>query len=175
MDKAFKNNGYMVLELFIKHPVKDFSVRGIARDLGMSHATVLSYIGEIERLGLVRKNSSTLYPTYYANTEGSRYRMYKRDWLIFLISESGLINHVQSETFASSIVLFGSGAKATFTENSDIDIFVEAKEKKLNLSKYERKLGHKVNLLFDASINNLSRELRNNIINGIVFYGFIRI
>lgn len=175
MDNPFKNNGYMILELFIKHPIKDFSVRGIARDLGFSHATVLNYIGEIEKLGLVRKNSNTLYPTYYANTESGRYKLYKRDWLVFQISESGLIEHIQSETLASSIVLFGSGAKATFTENSDIDIFVEAKEKKLVLAKYERKLGHKVNLLFDASINNLSKELRNNIINGIVFYGFIRI
>ena len=74
-----------------------------------------------------------------------------------------------------SIILFGSGAKADFNEKSDIDIFVEAKELKINLAKYEKKLNRKVNLLFEPNLNNLSKELRNNIVNGIVLYGFIKI
>ena len=89
--------------------------------------------------------------------------------------DSGIIEYIQKESLPSSIILFGSGAKATFTEKSDIDIFVEAKESKLNVAKYEKKLNRKINLLFEPNLNNLSRELRNNIINGIVIYGFMRI
>ena len=175
MDEIFKNNTYRRLALFIEFPTKDFSVRGIARHLKLSHATILKYINDLEKLGFIKKKKETLYPTYFANTENQKYRSYKRNWLVFKITESGLIDYIQKETLPSSIILFGSGAKATFTEKSDIDIFVESNEAKLDLTKYERKLNRKINLLFEQNINNLSKELRNNIINGVVLHGFIRI
>lgn len=175
MDKIFKNNTYKILELFIEFPNKDFSARGIARHLKLSHATVLKYVAGLENLNLIKKKEETLYPTYYANIENQRYKFYKRTWLTFKINELGLIDYLQRETLPSSIILFGSGAKATFTEKSDIDLFVEAKGISLGLAKYEQKLNHKINLLFEPNINNLSKELRNNIINGVVLYGFIKI
>lgn len=175
MDKIFKNNSYKILELFIVFPAKDFSVRGIARKLKLSHATVLKYIDDLLELNLIKKKEETLYPTFYANTENQKYKFYKKNYLIFKITESGLIDFIQKQILPSSIILFGSGAKATFTEKSDIDIFVEAKGLKLDISKYEKKLNRKINILFESNINNLSKELRNNIINGIILYGFIKI
>lgn len=175
MDELFKNNTYRILELFIEFPTKDFSARGLARELKLSHATILNYINDLQKLSLIKKKEVTLYPTYFTNTESQRYKFYKKNWLVFKITESGLIDYIQKETLPSTIILFGSGAKATFTEKSDIDIFVEANEAKLDLTKYEKKINHKINLLFEQNINNLSKELRNNIINGIVLYGFIKI
>lgn len=165
---------YRILELFIEFPLKDFSARGIARELKLSHATVLHYISNMQKLGLTKKKEVTLYPTYFANIESQKYKFYKKNWLVFKIMESGLINNIQNEILPASIILFGSGAKATFTEKSDIDIFVEAAETKLELKKYEKKLKHKISLLFEKNINNLSKELRNNILNGIILYGFIK-
>ena len=175
MDEILRNNTYKILELFIEFPTKDFSARGIARQLKLSHATVLKYIADLEKLGFIKKKEATLYPTYFANTENQRYKFYKRNWLVFKITESGLIDYLQKEALPSSIILFGSGANATFTEKSDIDIFIEANETKLGITKYEKKLIHKINLLFEQNINNLSKELRNNLINGVVLYGFIKI
>jgi len=175
MDELFKNNTYKILELFIEFPTKDFSARGLARNLKLSHATILNYINDLQKLSFIKKKEATLYPTYFANAENQKYKFYKRNWLIFKITESGLIDHIQKDTLPSSIILFGSGAKATFTEKSDIDIFVEANETKLDLTKYEKKLNRKINLLFEQNINNLSKELRNNIINGVVLYGFTKI
>ncbi|MBD3304434.1 hypothetical protein GF343_04765 [Candidatus Woesearchaeota archaeon] len=175
MDVIFKNNTYKILELFIEFPAKDFSVRGIARKLSLSHATVLKYIEDLQKLELIKKKKETLYPTYYANTESPEYKFYKKNWLVFNLTKSGLIDFIQKQTLPSAIVLFGSGAKATFTDKSDIDIFVEAKESELDLSKYEKKINRKINLLFESNINNLSKELRNNIVNGVILYGFIKI
>lgn len=175
MDKLFKNNTYRILELFIEFPTKDFSIRGLARELKISHATILNYINDLQKLSLIKKKEVTLYPTYFANTESQKYKFYKRNWLIFKITESGLIDYIQKEALPPSIILFGSGAKATFTEKSDIDIFVEANETKLDVTKYEKKLNRKINLLFEQNINTLSKELRNNVINGVVLYGFIKI
>ena len=175
MDEIFKNNTYKILELFIELPTKDFSVRGIARKLNLSHATVLKYIKDLLKLNLIKKKEETLYPTFYANSQNSSYKFYKRNYVVFKIKKSGLIDFIQKQTLPSSILLFGSGAKATFTEKSDIDIFVEAKESTIDLSKYEKKLNKTINLLFEPNINDLSQELRNNIINGVILYGSIRI
>lgn len=175
MDELFKNNTYRILELFIEFPTKDFSVRGLARELKLSHATILNYISDLQKLGFIKKKEATLYPTYFASTESQKYKFYKKNWLIFKLVETGLLEYIQKEALPSSIILFGSGAKAAFTENSDIDIFVEASEIKLDLAKYDKKLNRKINLLFEPNINNLSKELRNNIINGIILYGFIKI
>ena len=79
MDQIFKNNGYKVLELFINNPFQDYSIRGIARELKVSHATVLNYIKTMFKLGLVKKNNRTLYPTYNANTENENFLFYKRN------------------------------------------------------------------------------------------------
>ena len=174
MDEIFKNNIYRILELFIEFPTKDFSVRAIARELKLSHATVLKYIEDLHKLRLIKKKEETLYPTFYANTESQQYKFYKKNYLVFKLIDLGLINFIQNKTLASSIILFGSGAKTTFTEKSDIDLFVESKQSKIDLSKYEKKLGKKINLLFEPKLNDLSKELQNNIINGVVLYGFIK-
>jgi len=175
MDELFKNNVYKILELFIEFPTKDYSVREIGRSLNLSHATVLKYIASLEKISIIRKKESTLYPTYFSNTENKKYKFYKKNWLAFKINESGIIDYIQKESLPSSIILFGSASKATFTEKSDIDIFVESTERELNLTKYEKKLDKKINILFEPHMNNLSKELKNNIINGIVLYGFIKI
>ena len=138
MDELFKNNAYRILELFIEFPIKEFSIRGIARQLKLSHATVLKYIDNLEKSGFLKKKEETLYPTYHADTEGPRYKFHKKDWIVSKINESGLVHHIQKMALPNSIILFGSGAKATFTEESDIDIFVEAKETEINLGQYEK-------------------------------------
>ena len=175
MDEILKNNVYKILQLFIENPNKDFSVRGIARKLELSHATVIKHIDNLLKLHLINKKEETLYPTYYANIENPQYKFYKKNHIIFKINKTGLIEFIQKQTLSSSIVLFGSCAKGVFTEKSDIDLFVESKESKVDIKKYEKKLNRKINLLFESNINNLSKELRNNIVNGIILFGFIKI
>jgi predicted nucleotidyltransferase len=175
MNTIFKTNSYKILELFIKFPNRDFFIRGIAREIKLSHVTILKHIVGLQKSNLIKKKEDSLYPTYYANTENEQYKFYKKNYLILKLINSGLIEEIKEQTLASSIVLFGSGAKGTFTPKSDIDIFVEARQKKLVLSKYENKIGYKINLLFEPSVKNLTPELRNNIINGTVLYGFIKV
>jgi len=58
---------------------------------------------------------------------------------------------------------------------SDIDLFVQAKERSINLLKFERKLKHKLNLYFEEDLNKMSSELFNNIINGIKLSGYLKL
>ncbi len=159
----------------MNEPERDFSARGISRELHMSHATVLNHIMVLRKLDLIHQKNKTLYPTYYANTESKVLKFHKKNAIVFLLEQSGLIEAIREATLPSSVILFGSCAKGVYTKGSDIDIFVEAKEATIDVSKYERKLKRKINLLFESSISSLSRELRNNIINGKILHGFIKI
>ncbi len=175
MDEQLKNNTYRILELFMYQPNKDFSARGIARELKLSHVTIISHIKNIQKLGLIRKKENTLYPTYYANTESENMRFYKKNAIIFALNEIGVIDYIKKRALPSSVVLFGSCAKGIYTEKSDIDIFVEAKKTKLDLARFEKSLKRHINVLFEGKIASLSMELRNNILNGAILYGFIKI
>ncbi len=175
MDRLFKTTAYKILELFIEHPNKDFSARGIARELGISHPTVSKNLRELEKLDLIHENEMTLYPTYHANTVGTKYMAYKREHMVFRIKESGLVDYIQERLLPSCIVLFGSCAKGSYRIDSDIDLFVEASESDLDLLAFEKKLRKNVHIIYEQFISDLPARLRTNILNGVVLYGFMKI
>jgi len=173
MDKIFTNNGYRILELFMEHPTTDYSARGIARELNLSHATVIKYVNLISKLGLIKTNDRTLYDTYFADATNEIFKLHKKNYVVYRIIKTGLVQYLRDLVLPSSIVLFGSCAKGTFTQSSDVDIFIEARQSKLNLTKFEKRIGKHINPLFEQNIRKLSGKLRVNIINGVVLYGSI--
>ncbi len=173
MNSLFTTTAYAILELFIQYPTKNYSVREIARAINKSHATVIPHIKSLHELGFISQNTQTLYPTYHAS-DSSELRLYKTTWIKHKILSSKLIEEIKKH-YPSTIILFGSCAKGTFTQDSDIDLFVQAKPMKLSLTPYEEYLGKKINLLFESNPENLTQELRNNIINGVLLYGYLRL
>lgn len=162
IDQIFRNNAYRILELFI-HSEEEFSARGIARKLHLSHATVLPYLNELMKIDLISKNDR-LYPTYSA-ADSERFRYYKAEVIFFEISNSGLIERIR-QVFPSSIILFGSCANGTYTRDSDIDIFVEAQKTDIDTGKYSKILKKQINLIFESRLSDLPESLRKNIRNG---------
>lgn len=67
--------------------------------------------------------------------------------------------------------MFGSASKGDDLEESDIDLFVQAPEKKIKLAKYEKLLKRKISLFFEENFSRLSKELKNNILNGNILKG----
>lgn len=49
-----------------------------------------------------------------------------------------------------------------------------AKEKNINLDKYEKRFERKIQLFFSEDLNKLPKELQNNILNGLILSGFIK-
>ena len=92
------------------------------------------------------------------------------------IAESGLVEFLEKELGSSAIILFGSFSKGESVKSSDIDIFVEcAREKTINLKKYERALGHRVELFTRIKITLLPKRLLNNVVNGVKLKGYFTI
>ena len=79
------------------------------------------------------------------------------------------------DKIVKSIVLFGSAARGEDTENSDLDIFIQAAAVDLKLGEYEKLLKRKISILLDHNLKEMSKELLNNIINGEILYGYLKV
>jgi predicted nucleotidyltransferase len=163
------------LNTFFDDPVKDFQLREISRIIKLHHKSVLIYVRKLLQLELIKENKNTLYKSYNANTSNLMFKRYKKTINLIKLYESGLIDFLEEKVMPGCVVLFGGYAKGTDIKTSDIDFFVEAKEEKINLNKFEEKLGRKIHLVFEKDLKDLSKELKNNITNGIILQGNLRL
>jgi len=141
----------------------------------LEHKSVLIYLKKLVKLGLIKINTSTLYKSYNSNTENEIFKKYKKIFNQLKISESGLIEFLDNELMPEVIILFGGYAKGTDVKDSDIDIFIQSKQQKINLDKFEKILKRKIHLVFDKDLKYMSKELKNNITNGIILSGNLRL
>lgn len=169
-----KYGAWRVFAAFARNPRKPYQVRELSRNIGLAATSVQLHLKELERMGLVRKEKAGVYDAYKSDFESDSFRFYKGVYNIVSLHDSGLIEELERKTSPDAIVLFGSYAKGEDLENSDIDIFLIAKEKSIVLEKYEKRLNRKIQLFFSEDIGRLPKELLNNILNGRVLRGFVR-
>ena len=111
--------GIKVIVWFLKNPESRIYVRALAKELGLNPATVSKYLKLFHSRGiLLLERKGKLYE-YYLNNSSALTRELKRLFIIDAINECGLL----ALDFVS-VVLFGSCAKGTYTERSDVDILV---------------------------------------------------
>lgn len=165
------------LEVFFVSPTKSHYLMGISRKVGIAHTSVKKSLLRLVQLGLVEerieRKGSRKFPVYVARREENAFRRQKKVYNFSSILESGVLEYLEEKLTPKAIVLFGSYRRGEDDESSDIDIFVECKEEPVNLTKFENKLGRKIELHFKEDFTTYSKELKNNIINGIVLSGFL--
>ena len=165
------------LDFFFQSPSKDHYLMDISRKIGLAHTSVKKNLDKLVRLGLIKetveKKGSRKFPLYKADTSNKIFKRYKSIYNITSIIESNLIEFIEEKLAPKSIVVFGSYQRGEDAEESDIDIFVECKKEELNLSLYEKNLKRKIELHFNDNFQNYPKELKNNIINGIVLRGYL--
>ena len=131
----------------------------------------------LKKTGLIietlEKKGGRKYPIYKANRDNKIYKKYKIIYNLTSIFESNLTEFIEKKLMPKSIVEFGSHRRGEDTEKSDIDIFVECKREGLNLAEFEKRLGRKIELHYKENFTSYPKELKNNIINGIVLSGFL--
>lgn len=101
---------------------------------------------------------------------------FKRCENLKMIYEIGLIDYLEDIFPGSTIVLFGSYSNGYDTFDSDIDIAViGVKEKNVHLKKFEKFLERDVIINFYDSFKSIHKNLRDNILNGILLSGSIEL
>ncbi|MFH1432327.1 MAG: nucleotidyltransferase domain-containing protein [archaeon] len=163
--------------LFVKAGVS-FNARGIARSLGVSQTAVSKALPLLEKESLVevKKDADSGRWAIRLNRSNPRTIALKRAENQKMLYESGALSFIEDELAGATIILFGSYSRGDDTTASDIDIAVIGrKEKKLDLLRFEKILERNIRLNFYPSIVEIHKDLRENILNGIVLSGGIEL
>lgn len=168
-------NRYKILQVFFNWPRKDFQMREISRLVKISQPSVINHLNFLLKEGFILKEKKGIYPTFKANRDNELFKLYKKLDLLIRLQDTSLINYIYDNCLPSVIILFGSASKGEDTEESDIDLFVNAPQKKLNLDKYEKLLHRGINVFYEGNVSRLTNEFRNNLVNGIVLKGYLKI
>ena len=164
-------------EVFFVSPTGSHYLRDISRKAGKAHTSVKKSLLKLIKAGVIEekvvRRGSRRFPVYAARRDAKVFRREKMIYNITSILESGLVEYLEEKLTPKTIVLFGSYRRGEDIEGSDIDLFVECKEESVNLAKFEDRLGRKIELHFNNDFATYSKELRNNMINGIVLSGFL--
>lgn len=173
-------NKYKILKIFFDDPLPKgtpYQLREISRKADIAPTSVKLYLNELAREGLILKSRHRInnYPVYSSNRSNEKFKFFKKVDIMLSIMESGLLEYLSDECMPDAIVLFGSAAKGEDLADSDVDLFLLCKERKLELEKYEKQIKRKINIFFSADFNKLSSELRNNILNGIILKGYLKV
>jgi len=173
-------NKYKVLKVFFDDPFPEgggFQLREISRLINLAPKSVMIYLNQLEKDNLILRLKHRIhkYPAYIANRDDENFKFYKKMNILISIRDSGLIDFLEKECMPDTIILFGSSSKGEDLLNSDLDLFLLCKEKKLNLDKFEKIIKRKINIFFSEDFNKLSKELRNNILNGVILKGYLKV
>ncbi|MBS3057192.1 MAG: nucleotidyltransferase domain-containing protein [Candidatus Diapherotrites archaeon] len=150
-------------------------MRELSRRTEIAQTSVINHLKELLKEQLIIKEKKGIYPTFKANRDDEMFKLYKKNDLLLKIRQTGLVDFIYDSCLPDAIMLFGSASKGEDLEESDIDLYVKAKEKKLNLQRYEKLLNRKITLFFKENFSELGNELKNNIINGIVITGYLKV
>ena len=157
-----------ILREFFENPNKEFQIRALSRLTKVPKTTTARLLVQLQKEGIIKHVKA-----FRANESSSKYRNLKKIMFLQELYDSGLVDELE-EMNPRCIFLFGSFAKGEYGKESDIDIFLQTAQKNINLDKYEKKFKHPIHLTFEQDITKLTKELLNNIINGIKLAGHIR-
>lgn len=161
--------------LFVKAGEK-LNQRVIAKHLKVSPTAVMKAIPHLEKEGLIKikQDKESKRWAIEVNGENHKVMQLKRVDNLKQIYESGLGDFLEKEFAGATIILFGSYSRGDDTVTSDIDIAVVGrKEKSVNFEKFEKMLEREIRINFYPSFNEIHKNLKENLFNGVVLYGGI--
>lgn len=163
--------------LFIKSGMS-FTARAIAKALKVSPTAIAKSLEGLEKEELidVKKDKESKRLNIQLNKENPDIFHLKRTENIKMIYESGIAEFLAESFPGTAIILYGSYSYGEDIINSDIDIaIIGAKEKEVNLSKYEKLLERGIHCNFFQNFREIHINLKNNILNGIILNGSVEI
>lgn len=166
------------LQVFFINPTKKFSLKELSEKIGIAHTSIKRELSTLSREKLIsidlEVKGKRKFPLYFANLS-EKFLYLKKLYNELELKNSNLVEFLSKKFAPNSIILFGSYSRGEDSEESDIDLFVESKFEGVDLRKYEKILQRKINLLFKEDINLFKKEILNNLLNGTILYGTIRL
>ena len=171
------------LKPFFEDCYLELGVREYSRIVGVSPPTASKLLKGFVDEELLKMRSERGYLLFRANRESEILRDLSKVYWRGRLKSLGFIEFLNSEYNYPVIVLFGSLSKLEVHKDSDFDLVVffgEGKERKkgkreeLNLDKFEKKLGRKIQLFKFNSLKDVGEDLKRNILNGYIIQGELK-
>jgi len=170
-----KNNAHKILKVFLDDSTEEFGLRELSRLAGVSPASTKKYLDKLIKEEIIKKITRKNYPMYIANRDSNKFKVLQKNTITYELESTGLLNYLWENLSPKAIILYGGFQKGEATKDSDIDLFIVGKDSKIDLERYEKKIGRKLHLFFQKELTKTPKELKNNIINGSVLRGYLRI
>ncbi len=151
----------------------------IAKKLSVSSSAIKKALPQLEKNNLIIKKQikNIKLLNIELNRELESNINLKKAINIDQIYKSNLNEYLQEMHPGCTIILFGSYCRGEDTIYSDIDIAIigTKKRKEYNLKKFEKKLNKEININTYDTLDNLGKELKANLFNGIILTGAIEL
>ncbi|MGV8162367.1 MAG: MarR family transcriptional regulator [Candidatus Nanoarchaeia archaeon] len=159
---------------------QQMNVREIARNLSVSPTAVSKSLKDLEKEKLIKivKSKTINQLSIEFNRDSNKAIEMKRVENLKLVYEAGIVTYLHEKFPGCTIFLFGSyslGEDVLALKNpSDVDIaIVGTKGKEIDLIRYNKLLERDIIINFYGSWGEIHKNLRNNILNGILLKGCV--
>ncbi len=157
----------------------NYNQREIALALKVSPTAVAKSLKLLEKEEIIelKKGKNTKPQVISLNFQNNKVFFIKRVENLKAIYDSGLAEFLFDNLPGATVILFGSYSWGEDSFGSDIDIAVVGNmtKKKIDLSVYETKLNKKIVIQFFDSFDKINKNLKENILNGIILKGGVRL
>ncbi len=164
-----------VLQLFLNYPSKHWRFKEINERVNLPENKTSAWLKKFIGQDLIKKIKYTgKQPYYLANYLSPEYINTKKLFALNQFHQSELLNYLSSLKEAQAIILFGSFCRGDWHQQSDIDLFIYGKIKKLNLYPFQNKLKREIQIFTCKNKKELKRlgsDLLRSIIKGITLKG----
>jgi len=162
------------LQPFFEDCYRRINVREYAKLSNISPPTASKLLHDYQNEGLLKREEDRGYLFFFANKESKQFIDLSRIYWTIKLNE--LVDFLAEKLLNPTVILFGSLAKAEAKMDSDLDLAVFATKKELDLSKFEKKIKRNLQMFWFDSVKGIkSKELANNIINGYVLRGKLKL
>lgn len=158
---------WKIASIFFIEPTKVHFIKEISKKVNPAPTSIRIHLQTLLEEGIIEKTEFEPFNGYKARRENEEFIFEKKIANLILIKSSGLIEGLK-EKYPKSIILFGSYDKGEDIETSDIDLFIDSKEFKIDLKKFEEILKRKVHLIFKEQGN---KSLLGSINSGTILFG----
>lgn len=166
-----------LLNFLFVYPTRSFRGRELAKQLKRPASGVIGGARKLEKKELATISKDFIL-SIKLNRENKKVFTLKRIHNLASLYENGFVSYLSDAFPGAALVLFGSYSRGNDTEESDIDIavigYVERRVDKA-LEPFEQKLKRRIQIHFFKSIKDIHKNLRENIINGIVLKGAMKL
>lgn len=161
-----------VMKVFFKEPTSIHFIKEIGRKIKLAPTSVRNNIKDLVKAGLIIEKKAKPFDGFVANRDSQKFRDYKQVYNLYSLCE--IKEEIVNKIGPKALVLFGSYQKGEDIESSDVDMFVLSKVKtELNLDKFEKELGRKIHITVSGELEDLDKNIRENIKKGWILYGSI--